>query len=202
MKAYSEDLRKKVLTAYHDEEVSMRQLAEIFMISLTFVFNLIKNFRQNGHIRPKPHGGGNTPAINEEGFGILAEIIKKKSDMTLKELCEYYEDKTGKKVSKSAPDRTLKKMGITRKKKVLYDPEKNTVRVRRLTEEYSEKVKAEVPDNLIFTDANRSNAEYDSSLRKITGRRKSNRNPSGVPGAEDIDDRSTVNGRNGSLYDF
>jgi transposase len=152
MKAYSEDLRKKVLTAYQDEEVSMRQLAERFMVSLTFVFNLIKNFRQNGHIRPKPHGGGNTPAINEEGFGILAEIIKKKSDMTLKELCEYYEDKTGKKVSKSAMDRTLKKMGITRKKKVLYDPEKNTVRVRRLTEEYSEKVKAEVPDNLIFID--------------------------------------------------
>jgi transposase len=87
----------------------MRQPAERFMVSLTSVFNLIKNFRQNGHIRPEPHGGGNTPAINEEGCRIPAEIIEKKSDMTLKELCEYYEDRTGKKVSNPAPDRTLKK---------------------------------------------------------------------------------------------
>jgi transposase len=117
MKAYSDDLRKKVLTAYQKGKVSMRQLTVRFDISLTSVSGLIKNFRQNGHIRPKPHGGGQTPAINEEGRIFLTEIIAEKPDLTLKELCEYYEDKTGKKVSKSAMDRTLKKMGITRKKK-------------------------------------------------------------------------------------
>lgn len=117
MKVYSDDLRKKVLTAYQNRKGSMRQIAERFTVSLTFVFNLINNFRQNGHIRPKPHGGGKTPAINEEGCIFLSEIIDKNPDLTLKELCEYYEHKTGKKVSKSAMDRTLKKMKITRKKK-------------------------------------------------------------------------------------
>lgn len=117
MKAYSDDLRKKVLTAYQNGKGSMRQLTGKFDVSLTFVSNLIKNFRQNGHIRPKPHGGGKTPAINEEGCIFLSEIIDKIVFLTLKELCEYYEHKTGKKVSKSAMDRTLKKMKITRKKK-------------------------------------------------------------------------------------
>ena len=119
MKVYSADLRKRVLTAYQEGQGTMLQLAERFMVSLTFVFSLIKNFRQNGHISPKPHGGGNKPAINEEGRMIIAEITDKKSDMTLKELCKYYENETGKKVSKPAMDRTLKKMKITRKKKSL-----------------------------------------------------------------------------------
>jgi len=119
MKVYPADLRKKVLSAYQNGQGSMRQPAERFTVSLTFVFNLIKNFRQNGHIRPKPHGGGNRPAISEDGCGIISEITDKKPDMTLKELCEYYEYKCGKKVSKSAMDRTLRKMKITRKKKSL-----------------------------------------------------------------------------------
>lgn len=118
MKVYPAELRKRVLAAYNNGDGSMRKLSERFMVSLTFVFNVIKNFRQNGHIRPKPHGGGNKAAINEEGRIILSEIIYKKPDMTLKELCEYYEDKCGKKVSISAMDSTLKKMKITRKKKV------------------------------------------------------------------------------------
>lgn len=119
MKVYSYDLRKKVLTAYQNREGSMRQLSERFAVSMTFVFNLIKNFRQNGHIRPKAHGGGNKPVISMENYEIISEIIAKKPDMTLKELCEYYEHKCGKKVSKSSMDRTLNKMKITRKKKSL-----------------------------------------------------------------------------------
>jgi len=117
MKVYSGDPRKKVLTAYQNRKGSMRQPAERFTVSPTSVSNLINNFRQNGHIRPKPHGGGKTPAINEEGRIFLSEITDKNPDLTLKELCGYYERETGKKVSKPAMDRTLKKMNITRKKK-------------------------------------------------------------------------------------
>lgn len=152
MKVCSDDLRKRVLAAYLDGQGSMRQIAERFMVSLTFVFSLIKNFRQNGHISPKQHGGGRTPAVNEEGRGFLREIIDRHPDLTLRELCEYYEKNFGKKISKSAMDRTLKKMKITRKKKVLCDPEKNTDRVRQLTKEYHEKIESEDIGKLIFID--------------------------------------------------
>ncbi|HAO21014.1 MAG: hypothetical protein BWK80_42240 [Desulfobacteraceae bacterium IS3] len=116
MKAYSADLRKKVLKAYQNGQGSMRQLAGRFAVSLTFVFNLIRNFKQNGHIAPKPHGGGKTSAINQEGCEFLSRLIRRQPRLTLKELCGHYEQKFGKKVSKSAMDRTLKKMNITRTK--------------------------------------------------------------------------------------
>ena len=117
MKAYSGDLREKVLNAYRNKEGSMRKLAERFAVSPSFVFNLIKGFGQNGHIDPKPHGGGRTEAVDEEGRLFLSELISRQTDLTLEELCEHYRQKFGKTVSKSAMDRTLKKMNITRKKK-------------------------------------------------------------------------------------
>jgi len=197
MKAYSGDLRKKVLTAYQNGKGSMRQLTEKSDVSLTSVSGPVKNFRQNGHIRPKPHGGGKTPAADKQGCEFLTGLIERQTDLTLKELCEHYGQKSGKKVSKSAPDRTLKKSDITRRKKELYDTGKNTERVKRLTEEYSEKIKAEDPDNPVFTDADRSDPEYDSSLRKSRRREKSDLDPPCFSGAEDICDRSAVNGRNG-----
>lgn len=140
MKVYPAELRKRVLTAYQNGEGSMNHIAERFMVSLSFVFNLIKNFKQNGHIRPKPHAGGKKPAINKDGYGIIFEIMDKKPDMTLKELCEYYEIESNKKVSKSAMDRTLKKMNITRKKKPLRSGQrygKSQTAYRRISSENS-----------------------------------------------------------------
>ena len=117
MKVYSRDLREKVLKAYNDKEGSMRELAERFMVSLKFVFTLIKSFNQNGHINPKPHGGGRRSAVDEKGCQFISELINCNVDLTLEELCSRYDQKFGKKVSKSTMDRTLKKMNITRKKR-------------------------------------------------------------------------------------
>jgi len=54
MKVYSKDLRERVLKAYNDKNGSMRKLADDFMVSLSFVFRLVKRFKHNGHINPKP----------------------------------------------------------------------------------------------------------------------------------------------------
>ena len=116
MKVYSADLRKKVLNAYRSGQGSMRKLSERFTVSLTFVFRLIKGFRQNGHISPEPYGGGRPAAISEDGRGFLIGLMKEKTDLTLRELCECYTEKFHEKVSRSATDRTLKKMDVSRKK--------------------------------------------------------------------------------------
>lgn len=42
MRAYSNDLRQKVIDAYQRGEGSMRQLAERFSVSLNFVWLLIE----------------------------------------------------------------------------------------------------------------------------------------------------------------
>ncbi len=58
MKAYSNDLRKKILEAYDKKEGSLRKLAKQFSVSFSFVWRLVKRFRKFGIVDPKPHGGG------------------------------------------------------------------------------------------------------------------------------------------------
>ena len=58
MKAYSVDLRQKIVDAYNQREGSQRQLARRFRVSLTFIENLLKRYRTDGTVKPRAHGGG------------------------------------------------------------------------------------------------------------------------------------------------
>ena len=54
MKAYSNDLRKKIIEAYQKKEGSLRKLAKRFSVSLSFVWRLIKRFRKSGRVTTYP----------------------------------------------------------------------------------------------------------------------------------------------------
>lgn len=58
MKAYSLDLRQKIIDVYEQEEISQRQLAKRFNVALSFVVKLLKQYRATGKITSKPFGGG------------------------------------------------------------------------------------------------------------------------------------------------
>jgi len=61
MKAYSNDLRTKIIEAYQKKEGSLRKLAKRFSVSFSFVWRLVKRFRKRGSVAPKPHRGGLNP---------------------------------------------------------------------------------------------------------------------------------------------
>jgi transposase len=63
MKPYSNDLRQRVIGAYHNAEGSLRKLAVRFSVSLNFVWLLLERFRENDRVDPKPYGGGQPPKI-------------------------------------------------------------------------------------------------------------------------------------------
>ena len=50
MKAYSIDLRQKIVEADHNQEGSYRQLAHRFRVSLSFVKRLLKRYKDTGGI--------------------------------------------------------------------------------------------------------------------------------------------------------
>ena len=56
--AYCIDLRQRIVDAYHAQEGSQRQLAERFKVSVSFVRNILSDYRQTGAVKPKAHGGG------------------------------------------------------------------------------------------------------------------------------------------------
>ena len=117
MKAYSLDLREKILTAYYQKEGSIRQLAQRFKVSARFVGELVSRFRRTGSYAPKPHGGGNPPRIHRSRYETLAALVHQYPDATLQELCCHLEEECQVTATKSSMQRTLVKMQLTRKKR-------------------------------------------------------------------------------------
>lgn len=118
-KAYSIDLRQKIVDAYDRGDVSQRGLAKQFDVATSFVQKLLKQRRETGSIRPKKRRGQIPPKLNEEHQAILAELVKAQNDATLAQLCEQLEAKLGIRVSITTMHNTLKKMNWSLKKNVL-----------------------------------------------------------------------------------
>jgi transposase len=86
MKPYSEDLCTRVIDAIDQHEGSHRQIAGRFRVSLTFIERLLRRRRETGSIRPKPHGSGRLPALDENQRKQLLGLVRKQPDATLEEL--------------------------------------------------------------------------------------------------------------------
>jgi hypothetical protein len=52
------DLRQRIMSADQTEEGSQRQLAKRFKVSLSFIRDLVRRYRETNTIEPKPHVGG------------------------------------------------------------------------------------------------------------------------------------------------
>src|SRR3954451_15389461 len=112
MKAYSTDLRQRVIAAYDAREGTQDQVAVRFSVSVSWVRKLLRQRRDTGSIAPRPHGGGRAPAFDGPGSARLREAVRADDDATLEELGRA----TGVGCSVPAVCRALKRLGITRKK--------------------------------------------------------------------------------------
>ena len=110
MKAYSIDLRQKIIDVYEREEVSQRQLAKRFNVALSFVVKLLRQYRTTGEIAPKPFNGGVKLKLSSENLGVLADLIETNNDATLDELCQMLKDKVGVRISRATMGRMTRKL--------------------------------------------------------------------------------------------
>jgi NAD(P)-dependent dehydrogenase (short-subunit alcohol dehydrogenase family) len=116
MKAYSIDLRQKIVEVYNNQEGSQRQLAKRFRVSLSFVQSLLQRYRQVGTVEPKAHGGGNPPKLSPEQLDVVEQLVSEDNDATLKELCLLLQQRTQVKVSRATMGRLVLSLKLTRKK--------------------------------------------------------------------------------------
>ncbi len=114
--ALSVDLRQRVLAAYQAKAGSQRQLAERFQVSLSFVRDLMRHYRQTGSIEPKPHGGGATAKLGDLQLPILQALVEAQPDALLVELCERFAQQTGVEVSVSTMQRAVQRLELSVKK--------------------------------------------------------------------------------------
>lgn len=112
MKAYSMDLRERVVAAAEQGVISLEEIADTFQVSVSWIGKLLKRFRETGSVAPEPHRGGQPGAFQGEAAERLVQAVKDNPDATLKQLALI----AGVSCSTSATDRMLRKLGITRKK--------------------------------------------------------------------------------------
>ena len=112
MKAYSLDLRERVVAACDEGVETRAEVAERFSVSESWIRRLLQRRRETGSLAPKPRGGGQPPAFDAEAAGRLRQAVAADPDATLKELAVA----GGVACSTSAVDRAPRRLGITRKK--------------------------------------------------------------------------------------
>lgn len=148
MSPYSLDLRERVAASVDEGEESQREIAERYRVSLSFVSRLLKRRRATGTLEPAPHGGGPSPVLRAADRWKLGRLVAERNDDTLKEL----RDRGGFRCSLTTIWRTLRRMGLTRKKKSRHADEQGRPDVKRKRRTFRAKMKRIRPSRLIFLD--------------------------------------------------
>ncbi len=116
MRAYSMDLREKIVSAMEEGGSSVRKVAARFKVGKNLVQKLVRQNATSGHVRPGKQGGSMVSPILQYQEQ-LVEIVAQHHDATLAEYCELLADKTDLWVSTTTMFRTLARLNLTRKKK-------------------------------------------------------------------------------------
>ena len=114
MRAYSEDLRQKVVTAVH-RRMPKAQAARLFDISVSSVKRYAKLASQ-GHTLAAKKRPGRTPKLDQSARKLLEEDIRERPAATIKDRRRFLEHLTGKSLSEPTVRRWLKRLGFSRKK--------------------------------------------------------------------------------------
>ena len=113
MKAYSEDLRKKILEAV-DRGMPKSVAARTFGVSRASVKRYAAARREGKPLGPKKHPGSR-PKLDESARKLLEADVGDRPAITLKERCRFLEQMVGVSVSESTLSRLLRKMGFSPK---------------------------------------------------------------------------------------
>ena len=111
------DLRQRVFLAYQRKEGSQRQLANRFKVSLSFIRDLARRYRETGTIEPKAHGGAAVTKLETKHLPIIQTLVDNQPDVLLEELCERFAEQTTVQVSPSTMQRAVQSLKLSVKKK-------------------------------------------------------------------------------------
>jgi transposase len=114
MRAYSEDLRKKIVEAV-ERGMKKSEAVHIFGVSLSSVKRYVGAACKGQSLGPKKRPGMR-PKIDNNGRRLLEAELEERPAATLSQRREFLERVIGIRVSESTISRLLKRLGWTRKK--------------------------------------------------------------------------------------
>jgi len=111
MKAYSNDLRERVIRANERGEAPS-SIAKRLEVGFGWVYSILRRYRTTGSYEALPLNAGMKPKLSESDLEHLRQTVKEHPDATLEEL----KDLTGFSVSIATIWRALKKLNLSFKK--------------------------------------------------------------------------------------
>jgi transposase len=124
MKAYSEDLRLRIIAAVDggmtrsaavDGGMTRSAAARTFRVGRATVKRYLALRRATGALAPRPHRG--PPSVRMAALAAaLPARLTAHPDATLAEYCAWYEETSGVRVADTTMSRVIRRLGWTRKK--------------------------------------------------------------------------------------
>jgi transposase len=116
MRAYSLDLRQKVVAAVERGDSTIEEVAAAFGVGQTFVKKMLRQHRESGDLSPRPHGGGQPRRLSDKHLKSLRQEVARSPDKTAAALRDHMEERGGVSVSRPTVTRALARLGLPRKK--------------------------------------------------------------------------------------
>ena len=114
MKAYSEDLRRKVVEALEERGMGNSEAARTFGMSLSSVKRYVAKARRGDTLSPRKHPGPR-PKLDERARRLLEADVEQRPAASLRERGRFLERVAGVRVSESTLSRLLRRMGFVPK---------------------------------------------------------------------------------------
>jgi transposase len=115
MRAYSVDLRGKIVDAVLGRGMSKEETARTFGVGISSVKRYVQKAQRGEPLEPGK-APGKHPKMDKRVSKLLEEDLKERPFVTLSERCEYVEAISGISVSRSTMCRSIARIGSTRKK--------------------------------------------------------------------------------------
>ena len=106
----------QIIEVYERESPSQRELARRFNVSLNFIVNLLRLYRETGGLTPRPRPGRPPTKLTPQVLEHLEAELDKTPDATLAELSDSVVEHFGIRVGISSIHNALVKLGYRRKK--------------------------------------------------------------------------------------
>jgi transposase len=115
MRAYSVDLREKIVDAVIQRAMSKEEAARTFGVGVSSVKRYVKKVEKGESLSAKK-APGKERKLNQSGMKLLEEDLHARPAVAYKERAEFLQRLLGVRVSKSTICRMIKHLGYTRKK--------------------------------------------------------------------------------------
>jgi transposase len=117
MRAYSEDLRQRIVRAVVEGGLSQPEVARRFAVGLRTVERYVRQWRTTGDLAAR-HSPGAPPAVGPRDYPALIAQLAADPDARLVDHCARWERERGTKVSVATMQRLTRRVGWTVKKNV------------------------------------------------------------------------------------